>query len=545
MYSSTEEIIELLTREEDSSFQLPEEYENNIQHLIQKGLISEKKIAEVISKHSSLPCVDLENYTFPKNAHTLISEEVSKQYNAIPLDIKQGVLHVALVDPLDLTTSDTLSNLLDTPLKISITTPSALALASSTLYPSLHRPKIEILGINYKETEQEKNHYTIKTVYQFFTDALHLRASDIHIEPQENCFLLRLRVDGKLIKKGEYSKKSLPAIIARIKIMTSTMKVSEKRIPQDGRIQMKIDQHAIDARISTVPSHHGESIVIRLLNKSAMEFGLEENGLTYTDLSRLRKLINLPDGMVLLTGPTGSGKTTTLYSCLTEVNSPNKKIITIEDPVEYELAGVNQVMVRPDIGMSFAKVLRSVLRQAPNIIMIGEIRDQETVNITIKAALTGHLALSTLHTNDSTSAISRLLNMGAKRFLITSSLKAVIAQRLVRRLCDHCKKKTPIEKQKIIHKSLQRINQSDTTFIPQGCSACNYTGYKGRIGIFEILILNEELKHTINAGVSSSQLRNKARELGLVTLREDGIKKVLKGITSIDEILATTSEETF
>ena len=322
------------------------------------------------------------------------------------------------------------------------------------------------------------------------------------------------------------------------------MKIAEKRLPQDGRIQMQIGDREVDLRVSSVPSNHGESIVMRILNKSSVSLGLDQAGFLSDDLTLFRGLVGLPDGIILVTGPTGSGKTTTLYSCLNEINKPDRKIITVEDPVEYELAGINQVMVRADVGMTFAAALRAMLRQAPNIIMVGEIRDFETASISINAALTGHLVFSTLHTNDATSSVARLADMGIKRFLIASAVQAIVAQRLVRRLCDNCKAPITLSESQIKSLGLDPSRAEATQIYgPVGCNKCRHTGYKGRVGVFEIFIIDDEVKHLINDNLSSPQLRKRARELGMRTLREDGVRKVLAGLTSAEEILSTTMAE--
>jgi general secretion pathway protein E/type IV pilus assembly protein PilB len=331
------------------------------------------------------------------------------------------------------------------------------------------------------------------------------------------------------------------AIISRIKIM-SKMSIAEKRLPQDGRIQLTlIDRKQLDLRVSTVPTVHGEGIVMRILDKSSLLLGLPDLGFLSDDAVLMEKIINLADGIFLVTGPTGSGKTTTLYACLNSINKPDRKIITVEDPVEYQLSGINQVPVNEEVGMTFAAALRSILRQAPNIIMIGEIRDAETASIAINASLTGHLVFSTLHTNDATSAVTRLVDIGVKPFLVASSVRAVMAQRLVRKICPSCAESyEPSEGEvRALNLSASQIEQASFKR-GRGCDRCRGTGYKGRLGIFEIFVLDDEIRNMINDRQSSSAIRGRARALGMRTLREDGIRKVMAGITTPEEVISTT-----
>jgi type II secretory ATPase GspE/PulE/Tfp pilus assembly ATPase PilB-like protein len=379
---------------------------------------------------------------------------------------------------------------------------------------------------------------------QLLTEAFRLRASDIHIEPLETSVRVRYRLDGKLVHVDTHPKKLLPAIIARLKVMSGTMSIAEKRLPQDGRIQLKMGDKEVDLRVSSVPSNHGESIVMRILDKTALLLGLPELGFFSDDQHVFEGLLGLPDGILLVTGPTGSGKTTTLYACLNVINKPDKKIITVEDPVEYELPGINQVMVKTDIGMTFAAALRAMLRQAPNIIMIGEIRDAETANIAINASLTGHLVFSTLHTNDAPSAVARLADIGVKPFLIASAVRAILAQRLVRKLCPICKAPAELTDKEMRALSLDTSRMAEATiFGPVGCEKCRGNGYRGRMGIFETFIIDDEVRTMINSGLTTTQLRRRARELGMRTLREDGIRKVLSGLTSGSEVVHATMSD--
>jgi type II secretion system protein E len=384
----------------------------------------------------------------------------------------------------------------------------------------------------------------IKLVSMILLEAHTNRASDIHIEPLEHKLRIRFRIDGVLQEMQPPPKKLHGAIISRLKIMSRSMSIAEKRIPQDGRIQIRVGDNAIDLRVSTIPTVHGESVVMRILDKTSLLLGLPDLGFLSDDQAKFEQCINLPDGIILVTGPTGSGKTTTLYGCLNYMNKPDRKLITVEDPVEYQMNGINQVPVNTSIGMTFPAALRSILRQAPNIIMIGEIRDSETASIAVNASLTGHLVLSTLHTNDAPSAIARLVDIGVKPFLVSSSVRAIVAQRLVRRLCPHCK--LPGELSDYELQTLQidpgQIRQA-SVMRPVGCERCRGRGYRGRMGIFEMFIIDDEVRNMVNNNASTIALRQRARELGMRTLREDGVRKVLAGMTTAEEVISTTMSD--
>jgi general secretion pathway protein E/type IV pilus assembly protein PilB len=381
----------------------------------------------------------------------------------------------------------------------------------------------------------------VRLVSMLLIEAHRAGASDIHLEPMDKKFRVRFRIDGVLQEMQSPPKRLQSAIISRLKIMTGSMSIAEKRLPQDGRIQIKIKKKPIDLRVSTIPTNHGESMVMRVLDKSSLMFGLPQLGFFSDDQEIFERLIKLPDGILLVTGPTGSGKTSTLYACLNYVNKSDRKIITVEEPIEYQMTGINQVQVNPEIGMTFPAALRSILRQAPNIIMIGEIRDLETASIAINASLTGHLVFSTLHTNDAPSAIARLVDIGVQPFLAASSVRAVMAQRLVRRLCNNCK-----EAGELTDTELRALRIEPGQLLgaqvmkPVGCEQCCQIGYKGRIGIFEIFIIDDEVRHMINKRSSTLMLRQRARELGMRTLREDGVRKILAGLTSAEEVISIT-----
>jgi general secretion pathway protein E/type IV pilus assembly protein PilB len=351
---------------------------------------------------------------------------------------------------------------------------------------------------------------------------------------------VRYRIDGVLREMDNPPKRLQAAILSRVKIM-SNMKISEKRIPQDGRIQVRVTGRDLDLRVSSVPTNHGESIVMRILDKTNLSLGLPQLGFLSDDQSTFERLIGMPDGVLLVTGPTGSGKTTTLYACLGQINLPDRKIITVEDPVEYQMSGINQVQVNRDVGLDFSAALRSILRQAPNIVMIGEIRDHETADIAMEAALTGHLVFSTLHTNDAPSAVTRLLDIGVKPFLVASALRAAMAQRLVRAICDKCRAEYhPTERELKVLGAVAKKSNINKMYLGKGCPACSQAGYKGRKGIFEIFQVDDTIQRLIFDHAPSTVLRARAREMGMRTLREDGMLKVASGMTSLQEVLRAT-----
>ena len=381
----------------------------------------------------------------------------------------------------------------------------------------------------------------IKLVNHILSQSIKARASDIHIEPYQDSFKVRYRVDGILYDLLSPPKWIQPALTSRIKVM-SKLNIAEKRLPQDGRFEVRIGSQMIDVRVSTLPTSFGERVVMRLLNKSSSIFQLNDIGLSTVQLKQIKDLVSSPNGIILVTGPTGSGKTTTLYSVLSSINTPDINIITIEDPVEYQLKGISQIQVNPKIELTFARGLRSIVRQDPDVILIGEIRDRETAEIAVQSALTGHLVFSTLHTNDSASAITRLVDIGVEPFLISSSLLAVIAQRLVRVLCEHCKEpyKPDMELQTLGVRP-DRLGKY-TFYRAKGCDKCFHTGYRGRIGIYEIMIMGHKLKTLIQRTFDSYQIKQEALKLGMVTLRRDGIEKVLRGITTIEEVIRVTQK---
>ncbi len=506
-----------------------------IEFLVANGRLSENQVGQVAAQSASMDYYDLSGIQLPEAIFQAFPEEVAKRFHAIPVGDDGIYLTVAVADPLNFETLDTLPTMVPREVVLAVAAPSIINSLIQQHYGSVSSSAGATGG------GDEGDAPVIRLVNSILNEAFTMKVSDIHIEPMETSLRVRYRLDGKLIEVANHPKKLLPAVIARLKIMSGTMSIAEKRMPQDGRIQLNMGQQSVDLRVSSVPSNHGESIVMRILDKSALVLGLPQLGFFSDDEEVFDELIKLPDGIILVTGPTGSGKTTTLYACLNHINKPDKKIITVEDPVEYELAGINQVMVKADIGMTFSAALRSMLRQAPNIIMLGEIRDEETATIAINASLTGHLVFSTLHTNDAPSAVARLADIGIKRFLIASAVRAIIAQRLSRLLCKQCKHPVDLTDKQIRELQMDPNKIAGSTILgPNGCERCRRTGYKGRMGLFEVFVIDDQVRHMINENLTSPQLRKRARELGMRTLREDGVRKILAGLTSAEEVLRST-----
>ncbi len=523
--------------------------------LIKHGVVSQEDVTRALAAHASMDFVDLSQMTISKEVIDLIPQDVARRYKVVPVAQLDSSLMVAIGDPLNFDTFDNLNFLLKRDVEFVCATPESIHSALIKYYGSADEAadelqkalgeEIQFSGEGGTTTEEGGEEVgdapIIKMVTMLLLEAYKTRASDIHLEPLEKRYRVRFRIDGVLHEMQNPPKKLQSAITSRLKIMTGSMSIAEKRLPQDGRIQVKIGKNAIDLRVSTLPTNHGESIVMRILDKSGLTLGLPELGFLSDDQETIEQLLKLPDGIMLVTGPTGSGKTTTLYGCLNYMNRPDRKIITVEDPVEYQMNGINQVQVNADIGMTFPAALRSMLRQAPNIIMIGEIRDAETANIAINASLTGHLVFSTLHTNDAPSAVARLVDIGVQPFLVSSAVRAILAQRLVRKLCAKCKQPGELTEDEMRALRLDASQLSEAAIMrPVGCDSCRHVGYKGRMGIFEIFLIDDEVRFMINEKASTITLRKRARELGMRTLREDGVRKVLSGMTTAEEVLAIT-----
>lgn len=521
--------------------------------LIKKGLVKEKNLMLILGEELKLPVINIRRFRPDPELTNIISETISRRYHILPISKVGRTLTIAMSDPLDVFALDVVKMITGYNLKPVLTSESELEDAIQQFYGQTSKLTNikEILGevkdkelevvapeeeISVNELKKESEEVpVVKFVNLLLVKALKLRASDIHIEPYEQRLRIRYRIDGVLHEIASPPKKIQSAVLARIKIM-SGMDIAEKRIPQDGRFQANISGRAIDYRVSCLPISYGEKIVIRALDRSSLSTGLDQLGFSEGPRRRFEMAIQRPYGMILVTGPTGSGKSTTLYSILNKLNTPERNIITIEDPVEYEINGITQIQIRPEIGLTFASGLRSILRQSPDIIMVGEIRDRETADIAIKASLTGELVLSTLHTNDAAGAITRLMDMGVESFLIASSLIMVEAQRLVRRLCKYCREKTALlddVKKKFDFKQ-------DFIYKARGCKQCNHTGYSGRIAVIEVLLISEAVKELILARADADQIRDIGLKEGMRTLREDGILKVQDGTTTLEEVLRVT-----
>lgn len=511
--------------------------------LVKAGFVTHEDIARTLAANSGMEFVNLSDHTIPPTVTGILTPMDARRYQAIPLAETESSVTITIADPMAFETFDSLSFLLKREVEFVCTTPEQLAQALDQYYGPAESAVHSGDDADGGGTE-EGDAPIIKMVTTLLLEAYKIKASDIHLEPLEKSFRVRFRIDGALQEMQSPPKKLQAAFLSRLKIMTGTMSIAEKRLPQDGRIQVKIGKAAIDLRVSTVPTVHGESVVMRILDKSSLVLGLPELGFLSDDQKKFEALINLPDGIVLVTGPTGSGKTTTLYACLNVINKPDRKLITVEDPIEYQMSGINQVQVNADIGMTFPAALRSMLRQAPNIIMIGEIRDPETASIAVNASLTGHLVLSTLHTNDAPSAIPRLVDIGVQAFLVSSALRAAMAQRLVRKLCPKCKTPTELSEYEMRALGLEASQLTSATPMTNvGCDACRGRGYKGRMGIFEIFEIDDEVRHMINNNAATTVLRQRARELGMRTLREDGVRKVLAGLTTAEEVITSTMSD--
>ncbi|NIO19506.1 MAG: type II secretion system ATPase GspE [Candidatus Aenigmarchaeota archaeon] len=476
-----------------------------------------------------------------------------KQYKFVPIGMEDNVLKIAMSDPLNEYVLDSLRNFTDKSLEIFLSSEKDVMEAIEQYFGSNVQMTSIMEGMR-EETDsegielQEDVHHLrdmafeapiVKLVNMLITRAVEGRTSDIHIEPFENSVKVRYRIDGALTEVESLPKRIQPAVISRVKIM-SRLNIAERRLPQDGRIKLRVSGRDIDLRVSTIPTIYGESIVMRILDRGTALIVLDYLGFPDHTLERYKKLISIPYGMLLVTGPTGSGKTTTLYASLSMINSDDKKIITVEDPIEYQIEGINQIQVKPQIGLTFANGLRHIVRQDPDIIMVGEIRDIETAEIAIHSALTGHLVFSTLHTNDAPGAVTRLLDMGIEGFLVSSSLIGVLAQRLVRVICPVCKE--PDTPQQDITDKVEFLKENITTYRGAGCEECRYTGYHGRTGIFELMVIDAEMRRLILEKASSDIIRQKAVLKGMQVLRDCGWEKVKQGITTVEEVLRASQE---
>ena len=535
------------------------------QVLLELGLLNEEILTKAIAKQFGLKYINLDSITIPPETAGLIPTELIKKHNVLPLGMDNGRLRLIISDPLDLDAMDAVRFRLNTELDCSLASPSKIRSFIEESFQKVTKEEDDRLKHSIDATAAElaeaghelqaealraqaagdvDDAPIVKLVNLIIDNAYYMRASDIHIEPMADRVRVRYRVDGVCLEKDNIPKNMQAQMITRLKIL-SGMDIAEKRLPQDGRIKRTIGNDDIDFRVSALPGNHGESVVLRILRPDAVRIGIQSLGFEQEDYERFQKIIKRPNGIFLVTGPTGSGKTTTLYAALQELNKADKKIITAEDPVEYNFDGMNQVQVKEDIDLTFERILRSMLRQAPNIILIGEIRDGVVADIAIQAALTGHLVFSTLHTNDAPSAITRLVDMGVKPFLVASSIQAIMAQRLIRVICKNCKviDETPDP----YYLRVMNITPEDTEKTPiykgMGCAQCQGTGFKGRLAVFEMVELNNELRELAFSKAPTTELRKAAIASGMRTLMDDGRIKVLHGITTPEEIVKICQAE--
>ncbi len=520
--------------------------------LVKLGYATQEQVMSAIAEHSGLQFIDLTNMTIPPAIIEQVPESVSRENVVIPLSFENGVLRVIMADPSDMDTVDKLRFILNKEIQPVISGREQIIEAINRHYGQSETESVDSMlaeftdtAIDFTETEatsgvgsDESDAPVVKLVNLMIQEAVTLRASDIHVEPFGDRVRVRYRIDGVLVERDSPPRRLLSPMLSRLKIMGS-IDISEKRRPQDGRIKMPINGRHYDLRVSMLPTNHGQSAVLRILDRSNIQVSIKELGFAEDDYARFQTIIKRPNGIFLVTGPTGSGKTTTLYSALNELNRPDRKIITAEDPVEYYLPGINQVEVRHNIGLDFQRIIRAMLRQAPNIILVGEIRDKETAEIAIQASLTGHLVFSTLHTNDAPSAITRMIDIGVQPFLVASSVIAIMGQRLVRIICPKCAEpdQAPAHEIKAAGITPDRLNGANF-MRGRGCNYCNHTGYRGRKGIFEMMKMSAAIREMTFQREPAQAIRRQARVLGMKTLLEDGVGKALKGITTLDEVLS-------
>jgi type IV pilus assembly protein PilB len=521
------------------------------------GVCTEADVTKALASQFGMEYVDLDVGAINPQVMEMVPEAMMREYQVLPLAYEEGRLRVAITDPLDLESVDALRFRLNMDIDCVLAGRQQVEQIIASYTEQTESQSVDSMlqeftasDIQFEdrgEADAEKRAESapiIRLVQMIITEAVRMRASDIHIEALSDRLRVRYRIDGVCIERDPPPKRLQGSITTRIKLM-SGMQIEEKRLPQDGRIRMRLDGEDLDFRVSTLPAYHGESVVLRILRRESINLGLDALGFQGEDRDLFERLIERPNGIFLVTGPTGSGKTTTLYAALNKLNTPDRKIITAEDPVEYHISGINQVQVNEQIGLTWQSIIRAMMRQAPNIILVGEIRDLQTAEMAVQAALTGHLVFSTLHTNDAPSAITRLVDMGVKPFLVASSVQAIMAQRLVRLLCPECKQPDPDAD--LV--TLRRMGVTDaqlgaaTFYRPVGCPKCHGLGYRGRKGIFELLVMNAELKEMAFQRKPLNEIRRAARAMGMRTLMEDGLGKVMRGTTTLDEVLARAQRE--
>jgi type IV pilus assembly protein PilB len=529
------------------------------QTLIEMNAISEEEMAFALAMQLKIPYVDLKNLEVPNKILEAIPEEISRKFLCIPIALKSSVLDVAMADPLDLNMMKDLQFITGYNIQPAISTSTQiLDLLQKHYHPDKSigditeelggedimefLPEREMREEEEERPEEIKDSPFVKMVDLIIKNAIKKRASDVHIEAQENQVRVRNRIDGVLQDSIKLPKWTQPIIISRIKVLGG-MDIAEKRLPQDGRIKVRTKTGSVDLRVSTLPTYYGEKAVIRILNKQESFLTLKELGFSTKSLATMMNCVSQPQGMVLITGPTGSGKTSTLYACMQAIKSDEVNIVTVEDPVEFELAGINQVQIHEKVGLTFPYVLRSILRQDPNVIMIGEIRDVDTAEIALQASLTGHLVLSTLHTNDAPSAVTRLLDIGMAPYMIASSVVSIVAQRLVRVVCQDCKEEYVPNPELLGRLGLDGKALPFKFYRGAGCSKCGNTGFKGRTVIEEVMVMSRKLRELTQSGATADQLRETAMALGMTTLGISGLKKIEMGITTIDEVLKAVQQK--
>jgi type IV pilus assembly protein PilB len=543
--------------------------------LIDLKLCPDSAVYKALATQHNMEFVDLDKSSIPPNAVNLIPDDLMRKYLILPLGLDGGRLRVAVHDPLDLEMLDILRFRLHKEIRTVLAPRSriksildemfnttAANTIDKTLDKTIDRMKntidrtldksvdrsidksIDLSGMGESDENDPTQAPIIKLVQAMISEAVRSRASDIHIEPMKDRVRVRYRIDGECVERDRIPLRMKAPLISRLKIMAG-IDIAERRLPQDGRIKLTVDKSNIDFRVSTLPAYHGESVVLRILRPDSVRIGLQNMGFEEDDYKTFQRIIKRPNGIFLVTGPTGSGKTTTLYGALNELNRPDRKIITAEDPVEYNFTGINQCQVRDTIGLTFARILRAMLRQAPNIILVGEIRDLEVAEVAIQAALTGHLVFSTLHTNDAPSAITRLIDMGVKPFLVASSIQAIMAQRLIRVLCPKCK--VPDREPDQMWLKLAGITQADiegrTLYKPKGCEFCSGIGFRGRMGLFEMMHLNNEIRTLAFERAATNKIRKAALASGMKSLLQDGRIKVLNGLTTAEEVVKVAQVE--
>ena len=521
--------------------------------LVRLGYATSEEVMRAIAQQFGYDYVDLSEVAIPPSVIELVPESVARENAILPMDERDGALKVIVSDPEDFETLDKLRFILNRQVEVALAPRESIVDAINRHYGLTEGESADSMlqeftdtAIDFTETEEtaatpdeqvdENSAPVVRLVHLIISEAVQLRASDIHIEPFEDRVRIRYRIDGVLQERDSPPRRLLGAILSRIKIL-SRIDIAERRRPQDGRIKATIGDKELDFRVSVLPSSHGQTVVMRVLDKDSIRVGVRQLGLSETDFRTFQNLIRRPNGIILVTGPTGSGKTTTLYAALNDLNRPDRKIITAEDPVEYYLPGINQVEVKHSIGLDFARIIRSMLRQAPNVILVGEMRDSETAEMGIQASLTGHLVFSTLHTNDAPGAVTRMVDMGVPAYLVASSVVAILAQRLVRVICPKCKQPFRPTEAMLEAAGITPEMAAGATFMKgKGCSNCSKSGYRGRLGIFELMLMSSKIRELTYQGASTQELRKSAIGQGMHTLYQDGINKVLRGITTLDEV---------